>query len=227
MSSGEAARYKTDVFELLRSESYDAYLETLKVLKSKWADKFAIYYDKCLHESILDSYRVVLEEKGLYSELSGMTNNPAESTNASFKKIADLKNASLFQAISGWYFFQVDGLIEILRGMENSGDFTLSGPIPNGVNKPAQIRDALNPEIISSLICNGKVPPGLQTSHTYKSTSLHEATTLRGLARMYIEKNHVTLLPKQKVFVVTGLLGKTFIVSKYGYNYLSNLHTTK
>ncbi len=195
MSAGEAGKYKSDVLELLRSESYDAYVQKLKVCKSNWADKFVEYYDKCLHESILESYRAVLEEKGLYSELSGMTNNPAESTNAAFKKVTDLKNATLFQAVSAWYFFQVDGLVEILRGMENNGDFFLNGPVSVFVYKPAQIRDALNPEIISSLIYEGKVPVGLQTSHTYKSTSLHEATTLRGLATMYIEKNQVVLLP--------------------------------
>lgn len=213
MSAFAAAEYKTDILELLRSESYEIYSDKLFEFKSKWTDSFGKYYDKFLQESILESYRAVLEAQDLYSELSGMTNNPAESANASFKKVADLKNATLFQAVSGWFFYQVDGLVEIMRGLEHNGDFHPIEPIPEGIYKPANIKDAVNAEIISSLIHEGKVPAGLQSNRIYKSTSLHEVTTLRGLAKMYIEKDQVILLPKQQIFVVTGLLNKTFIVS--------------
>lgn len=213
MSASEAGKYKTDIFTLLQSESHEKYTENLASLKLKWSENFRNYFDKCLNESILESYRCILEARGIYSELSGMTNNPAESANSSFKKVTNLKNATLFQAVSGWFFYQLDGLVEILRGLQSNGDFAPKGPLPDNVYKPTRIQDAVNHEIISSLIFEGKVPVGLQSNQVYKSNSLHEATTLRGLAQMYIEKDQVFLLPKQKIFVVTGLLDKTFIVS--------------
>jgi len=162
----------------------------------------------------LASYRPVLEPLGLFNPISGVTNNPAESTNAAFKRISNLKNASIFQAMSIWYFYQVDILFEIFRGMKKEGTYLLCMPIPKGVYAPDNIKDVTDPKIISSLFNDGKFPPDLLTKKKYKSVSLHDATTIPGLAKWLIKEKRISW-DETGVFMVTGLLEKVFMVTFY------------
>ncbi len=182
-----------------------------------WDPKFVEYFGKHLDDDIKSSYRPVLEQLGAYSELSGITNNPAESTNAAFKRLMDSKKSTLFQSLSAWYFYQVDILLEIFRGTQNQGDFCITGELPKKLYLPQSINDIVPKASISSLVYDGQFPAKMATSQKYKSTSLHEATTLRGIAQFLIEDDRITWLPKKKVFVVTGLLQRNFMVLKIVY----------
>ena len=113
------------------------------------------------------TYRPVLEKLHLYNLISGITNNPAESTNAAFKRVTCYKTQGFFEAFSLFYFSQVGYLLEIQRGMENKGGkYTLYGPksgkilskvcIPNAI-------DYIDEDLASHLIQTGKPPPTLFT----------------------------------------------------------------
>lgn len=195
--------------------SDEDYITKLATFKTSWTEGFITYYDRHLNEDILASYRPVLEAKGIYLAISGITNNPAESTNASFKLVTNLKNSSLYQTVSAWYFYQVDSLLDVCLGLHYTGNFVPNGKVSSDIYRPAKIKDVVDTNAIKSLVKDGKIPNNLLTNREYKSVSLHEATTLRGLARLFIEQDRVLLLPKKQIFLVSGLLDKKFLVRHY------------
>jgi len=204
--------YKEQVYQLLQSGSPEDYHEKLDVFKLKWTEGFQTYYHKHLETAILSSYRPILETSQVYNELSGITNNPAESSNAAFKKVIEVRKASLFQAASYWYLYQNDKLFDTFRGFDGQGDFVLSTSRPADVYVPKRIVDVVDKHAIASVILDGKLPKHCRVRE-YKSVNLHEATSLRGIADAIVEKGGVKVTKRERgVFLVTGLLEKTYMV---------------
>lgn len=202
------------MLELLRADSINTYKERLENFRKIWDPDFLVYFEKHLDGDIQTSFRPVLEGFGAYSELSGLTNNPAESTNAAFKKIMDSKKSTLFQSLSAWYFYQVDILLDIFRGVQNQGDLVPFKKLPENLYVPENVDDIVSKTLISSLVHDGQFPAKMVSAQKYKSKPLHEATTLRGIAQFFIEDDRISWLPKKQVFIVTGLLRRNYMVSK-------------
>lgn len=208
-----AGVYKSDVLNLLHSATELVYEQNLENAARNWDESFLNYYTTHLEKSVKISSRPNLEKLGIYNQISGITNNPAESANASFKRVTNLKNSSFFQVLSAWYLYQVDSLLDILRGIRKEGDFILVDYVPSGVYVPENICDVVDRSVISTLVQDGKIPPDIFSNQPYSTPSLAEATTLRGFAKMIIEKERITWLPKQSSFVVTGINKKQYLVS--------------
>jgi len=197
----------------------------LKEFYSSWDEKFVNYFQNCIYEDALQSFRPNLEKVGLYVTSSGITNNAAESVNSAFKKIVDKRSCGFFQAVYCWYFYQVDSCIDITNGIEanSAGDFRLSAkPVPKKIYIPKNVSDVIDPNTISSVVFDGRLPPNLSTSKPYKSKSVPLITSLPGLADMFIEKGRVTWLPKESVFVVIGL-GKIPHTVSFWSNFFKHL----
>lgn len=219
LSSEEVFLHKEQIIKLLRSETLQNYEVNYTELSTNWSTEFQDYYKAYLEDDVKTSFRPVLESFGIYSDESGITNNPAESTNAFLKRNIVGKNSSLFQTLSVWYFFQVDIMMEVCRGIQGQGNFILAGKAPENIFYPKNMEDLLPKEVISSLVYDGKNPTNMVTSRPYKSKSVIEATTLRGLARFFIRNDRVTLLPKTGSFIVAGLREKTYLVGLTLKNY--------
>jgi len=149
----------------------------------------------------------------LYNPISGITNNPAESTNAVIKKMLNNETVEFFQMVCQWYFYQTTQLVDIQRGFYNDGPFVLNdNKLRSKIYIPTHIVDVVDPEVIPYL-AKGKLPPNLLTQSEYKSPSLVESTTMVSLAKSFIAKDKIEFVPSKKVFVVTGLMDKNFMVS--------------
>lgn len=208
--------YGKDVCKLLDSESREGYDLLLNLLKKEWDDSFLAYYTQHLDTDIKSTFRPLLEELGIYYVLSGITNNPAESTNAKFKKVLPPEKCSFFQAVSCWYFYQGVAVSKISRGILQDGGYPARDPISPRIYVPRP-EDSMDEEMIPYLFRNGKAPIHMTKNEAYKSPPIQETITLRGQAEFLIsEPGRVLNVPMKKVWLVTGFLEKQFMVSKSG-----------
>lgn len=205
--------YENDVAKLLDSPTRDHYKSALATLEKNWDAPFKKYYTQHLDDDIRSTYRPLLEELGVYYILSGITNNPAESTNAKFKKLLPPEKCSFLQAVSCWYFHQGVALSKISRGLLKDGGYEARLPIPSGVYKPDPM-DSMSEEVTPYLFKNGKPPTNIPVNEAYRSISIQELVTLRGQAEFLIsQQGRVLNIPSNKVWLVTGFLGKQFMVN--------------
>jgi len=218
--------YMLDVLNLLRSSSREFYFESLKECYQKWDPRFLNYYKTFADQDVQSSFRPVLEELDIYNILSGVTNNPAESTNAAFKNIVSKKDVGLFQAVYSWYFYQIYAMAEIVRGFNKQGEFRLNS---NGqlekIYLPKNLQNEVHQSAISAMVFEGHLPIQFETNEEYKGPSLPETTLLPGVADLLCYQKRVFPLPEANIFVVDGLCGKKFIVSTLGF--LNHYNTLK
>lgn len=210
----DSRRASHQVANLLHTANHDDYVESLKEISESWDDegKLLNYFKHRIEPDLMCTWRPKLEGLNVYDHMSGITNNAAESSNAAFKKVLDVKTSTLFQALSAWYFWQVGNLFEITRGTRLEGNFRPKRPIPAGVYIPQKSEDVIPEEVIKSLVYEGKLPRHLSSREVIKVPSIHERTTLRGIAKFFVDNDRVKLETREKVFLVKGLNEKCFMV---------------
>lgn len=193
----------------------------LKSLETCWEEAFTIYYKANLETAILQSYRPVIEDLEIYQPASGITNNPAESANATFKRTVNPlhnqnKKPGYFQVSHCFYFHQVNRLIEIMKGaLKNIGNFQpVLIPTPSNLYLPSteSLQDYLDPNLVSDVVLKGKLPANLFTCQPYTSVNLSVITTANGEAEWFIQNDRIQWMPKSGSFLVTGLHGKVYTV---------------
>ena len=198
---------------LLHSESSEFYIQKREEFYQRWNKSFIEYFTKNIEEALLATYRPVLEEIHLYNIISGITNNPAESANAAFKRATNNEKGNLFQASSAWYFHQVHALTEIITGIAGEGEYQLNLPtVPSKLYITDDVKDFVGPDLISRLIYHGEIPRELFTNKSTASLPLHERLSIQGRAEFLRVNERVKLCPVEAVFLVTGFLGKVFKV---------------
>lgn len=203
----ETVKLYIDQFrELLHSKDNEELETRLADFRMTWNEKFTKYYDGTLKDVVFSSFRYKLEQLDVYHPMSGITNNAAESANAYFKRRIKMKTTSMYQLLSFWYFHQTDALLDICRGFKNQGKFCPFQPIPSNLSLPVNMKAIEDATVVDEMIRDGKFPETVSLNPKYKSVSLYETTTMRGLARCLVGHGCVKFLEDTKTFVVGGLV---------------------
>jgi hypothetical protein len=206
----------------MHTTSLEEYHKQLKVFASEtegWPEKLVNYYNTHIDSDFQTSARWKLESFKMYNKNSGITNNPSESSNNSLKSALNFKKCALPKFAYAFYFISVRSLCEIHAGFELTGEFQLTHlSLPNKtklqITKEDEMymADVINDHEMEEILLKGKYPSAF-TKKEKLVQPLKKSQFVRGIAELLIEKERIHFVPRQKVFLVAGLSGCSYVVS--------------
>ena len=126
VSSTALTGFIADLRDLFHRPSFQEYSKKYKELSSKWLKTIRDYYSKNIHPEINKSIgRWVLEEQGVYSPFSGVSNKQSECFNVVLKQLEAWKEVPVDSLVLSFYYLQCYFMNEISRGTCNQGNYHL------------------------------------------------------------------------------------------------------
>ena len=122
----EVKGFISDLRDLFHRPSLQEFITRYKELSCNWCKTVRDYYNKNIHPEVAKSIgRWVLEEQGVYSSFSGVSNNQSESFNVVMKHLQEWKEVPVDSLVLTFYFLQCYFMNEISRGVCNQGNYHL------------------------------------------------------------------------------------------------------
>uniref|UniRef100_A0A1X7THV4 MULE transposase domain-containing protein n=1 Tax=Amphimedon queenslandica TaxID=400682 RepID=A0A1X7THV4_AMPQE len=124
-TSAEVPVYVGNIRNLLHKDSYEQYELCLDEVKRNWSQPFLQYYMSEIHVKIEFASRWNLEKHGIYSPVSGVTNNQSEGFNSVLKRLQSWKKISIDTALLSLYHLHAYYRNEWQRGLAGLGEHRL------------------------------------------------------------------------------------------------------
>ena len=179
------------------------------MVSSKWSAAFVEYFQSHLEVAVKKSATFSLRKLGL--GISEITNNPAESFNATLKRMLDWKQVRLEKMLFSEFQLTKYYLNEILRGHCNIGNYHLQS------NKTASKLEHVNfPEDVLTLeeiCCFNQDKVTEAEKQEQKEVEEQTITSRQSMAKLLIEKKKISLDINTKCFIVTGWRGQRYVVT--------------
>lgn len=123
--ASDAVVYKSNIKELLRSDSMSTMLSKLSTIKPSWSQAFVQYYDTCVAKKVTASYSGRLRQLGLSCD--SITTNLSESLNFVIKDFQGWKENTADVCLFSLFQLQQYYLTQITRSADGFGPYTLTG----------------------------------------------------------------------------------------------------
>jgi len=117
--------YKTQLRDLFKCETKEAYLKTYEESFQHWDAVFKDYYDDYIGPNVDSFGRWTLEKYNLYCPYSGLTTNHSEGFNFLLKDLNGHKEVDVDIAILSFNQLHIYYFNEIRRGFGGVGNFNL------------------------------------------------------------------------------------------------------
>jgi len=130
----------SDLHDLFHKSSFQVYTRRYQELSPNWSKRIHDYYSKNIHPEVDKSIeRWHLEEQGVYSPFSGVSNNQSESFNAVMKQLEAWKKVPVDSLVLSFYYLQCFFMNEISRGICNQGNYHLNSAFLHLLETPKNV----------------------------------------------------------------------------------------
>jgi hypothetical protein len=219
----KSEEYKHHFAKIRDSKSIEKYTEELSKHFELWPEKLVKYYETYIDKDFLTSARWILERFHIYSFISGISNNPAESLNHSVKRVLNNKQADFQKLAYTIYFLSVKQIVEFSNGFEGKGELKLENVTENVESLQFSqevletvFSDYIDQDQIEDVIFNGmyyKSQENKEREKAAKIDPLKKNPSMKGLAEIFIKEDRIDFIPQRGIFIVKGLQGRHFIVT--------------
>ena len=228
----EVKGFISDLRDLFHRPSLQEFTTRYKELSCNWRKTVRDYYNKNIHPEVAKSIgRWVLEEQGIYSSFSGVSNNQSESFNVVMKHLQEWKEVPVDSLVLTFYFLQCYFMNEISRGVCNQGNYHLHPSFLHLLEQPQDmefISGCVLPEDIVKYIREGfsadsheDMAANSEGGNQKNDTRMLPPLSQTARAKALLEAGKISFDPKLHLFNVLGSGDKPYVVRLFPAEYCS------
>ena len=220
--------YINDVRAMFHLSTESEYLTTLETMKGKWSVPFFDYYTNNINPDIHAIARWAIEEYGVYSSSSGITNNQSEAMNCVVKQLQNWHESPVDCMALSLYHLQNYYMMEIYRGQHGLGSYhvhpqlkgTATLPIPDFVvHSPGDIVEQIRGRLQGTTDSISSIEE--------KSSTPCRNLTQRQRACQLIQESKITYDSKLHTFTVLGSESRPYALKLFPKPVCSCASTTE